>query len=243
MEGSRPPQWRRSVAALSRRGRDPASRGQFDGVLPESGATTTGTTAAGALDPDASLPSVRAVRVSLTPSSGHADLEPCVVDVDASGQPLVVGAPDRPSTLRRLDAERAVLSTGGDNVRRVLLLPVSGGTSKATGCRRREVIVDGWRVEVDVESESRAALRARARRGTTGVGVSGPTEVRAMIPGVVFAVAVAVGDTVSAGQKIVVVEAMKMQNELRAPRDGTVDRVVVATGARIEVGDLLLVIT
>ena len=103
--------------------------------------------------------------------------------------------------------------------------------------------MDGWRVEVDIEPEARAALRARARRGATEVGVSGPTEVRAMIPGVVFAVAVAVGDTVTAGQKIVVVEAMKMQNELRAPRDGTVDRVAVTTGARIEVGDLLLVIT
>jgi biotin carboxyl carrier protein len=47
---------------------------------------------------------------------------------------------------------------------------------------------------------------------------------------------------VVAGQQLLAVEAMKMQNELRAPRDGTIDRVAVAPGRTIEVGDLLLVI-
>ena len=63
-----------------------------------------------------------------------------------------------------------------------------------------------------------------------------------MIPGVVLAVPVAAGDTVTSGQTVVVVEAMKMQNELQAPRDGTIERVVAEPGAKIEVGDLLLVI-
>ena len=53
---------------------------------------------------------------------------------------------------------------------------------------------------------------------------------------------VTAGDAVSAGQQLLVVEAMKMQNELRAPRDGTVERVAVAAGRTIEVGDLLLVL-
>jgi len=48
---------------------------------------------------------------------------------------------------------------------------------------------------------------------------------------------------VTAGQQLLVVEAMKMQNELRAPRDGTIERVAVGAGATIEVGDLLLVIS
>ena len=52
----------------------------------------------------------------------------------------------------------------------------------------------------------------------------------------------AVGDVVEAGQQLLVVEAMKMQNELRAPRGGTIDRVGVAEGVNIEVGDLLVVI-
>ena len=63
---------------------------------------------------------------------------------------------------------------------------------------------------------------------------------RAIIPGVVVSVAVAPGDAVDAGQQLLVVEAMKMQNELRAPRAGTVERVAVgAERSTIEVGDLL----
>ena len=50
------------------------------------------------------------------------------------------------------------------------------------------------------------------------------------------------GEAVVAGQQLLVVEAMKMQNELRAPRDGVVSRVAVAPGETIEIGDLLLVL-
>ena len=112
----------------------------------------------------------------------------------------------------------------------------------AHGTRLREVVVAGWRFEVEVESERRAALRARARRGAGVASHGGPVEVRAIIPGRVVAVSVAAGDSVAAGQQVLVVEAMKMQNELRAPREGTVDRVGVAVGDTIDVGDLLVVI-
>jgi biotin carboxyl carrier protein len=67
-------------------------------------------------------------------------------------------------------------------------------------------------------------------------------EVLAIIPGRIVAVTVEPGDAVEAGQQILVVEAMKMQNELRAPREGRVERVGVAVGDTIEVGDLLVVI-
>jgi biotin carboxyl carrier protein len=63
-----------------------------------------------------------------------------------------------------------------------------------------------------------------------------------MIPGRVAAVRVTVGDTVEAGAALLVVEAMKMQNELRASRAGTVERVAVAAGETIELGDLLVVL-
>ena len=69
-----------------------------------------------------------------------------------------------------------------------------------------------------------------------------PLDVRAMIPGRVAAVAVVAGDAVTAGQTLVVVEAMKMQNELRAPRDGVVERVSVGVGETIDLGDLLVVL-
>jgi 3-methylcrotonyl-CoA carboxylase alpha subunit len=72
--------------------------------------------------------------------------------------------------------------------------------------------------------------------------LGGPVEVRAIIPGRIVAISVAAGDSVEAGQQILVVEAMKMQNELRAPREGAVEHIGVAVGDTIEVGDLLVVI-
>ena len=143
-----------------------------------------------------------------------------------------------------LDAERAILARGGPGgTRDRLLLPTASAPGAGRGVVRREIVVDGWRIEVDVEPAARAALRERARRGREAVGHSGPTEVHAIIPGVVVSVSVTPGDAVTAGQQLLVVEAMKMQNELRAPRDGTIERVVVGAGRTIEVGDLLLVIS
>ena len=110
------------------------------------------------------------------------------------------------------------------------------------GTRLREVVVDGWRIEVELEFERRAVLRERARRGAGVASRGGPVEVRAIIPGRVVVVSVVVGDSVDAGQQILVVEAMKMQNELRAPREGSVQRVGVAVGDTIEVGALLVII-
>ena len=113
---------------------------------------------------------------------------------------------------------------------------------RVRGVTIHEVIVGGWRVEVELEPERRAALRERARRGAGTTARGGPLEVRAIIPGRVVAVSVRPGDALEAGQQVLVVEAMKMQNELRAPREGTVERVGVAVGDTIEVGDLLVVI-
>ncbi len=105
------------------------------------------------------------------------------------------------------------------------------------------MLVDGFRFEVDVEAERITALRERASRGRASSAHSGPLEVHAIIPGKVVSISVAPGDAVTAGQQLLVVEAMKMQNELRSPRDGTIERVGVAAGVNIEVGDLLVVIS
>ena len=80
----------------------------------------------------------------------------------------------------------------------------------------------------------------RGRAATLRRG--GPVELRAIIPGRVLSVDVADGDTVAAGQRVLVVEAMKMQNELKAPRAGTIRGVAVGPGQTIELGDLLLVV-
>ncbi len=163
--------------------------------------------------------------------------------------PLLVAPPSTTggqaiAELVSLDAERFVLVRGGvgGTRRRVLLLPPVLGPGSGRGVIRREVIVDGWRIEVEVESAARVALRERATRDRVEIDRSGPTEVRAIIPGVVVSVSVTPGELVTAGQQLLVVEAMKMQNELRAPRDGTIERVAVRAGRTIEVGDILLVI-
>jgi biotin carboxyl carrier protein len=62
------------------------------------------------------------------------------------------------------------------------------------------------------------------------------------MPGRVVRVLVAPGDRVTAKQAVVVVEAMKMENEMRAPKDGLVREVSVKEGAAIEAGALLVVI-
>ena len=111
------------------------------------------------------------------------------------------------------------------------------------GVPRVEVVVDGWRFVLEVEDAEVAELRDRAERDRAGIqGGGAPVEIRAIIPGRVVAVAVAPDDVVEAGQALLVVEAMKMQNELRAPRAGTIRRVVTSVGATIEIGELLVVL-
>ena len=163
---------------------------------------------------------------------------------DTDGVVIVDGEP----THLRLDRSgpvHAVLAGGliGPGRTRVLLVPPDGQpTAGGPGVMRREVVVDGWLVEVEVESERRVSLRERARRGREETAHGGPTEVHAIIPGRVVSVSVVAGDPVVAGQQLLVVEAMKMQNELQAPRDGVISRVAVGVGVTIEVGDLMLVL-
>ena len=147
--------------------------------------------------------------------------------------------------LDRFDAVHGVLVEGmGEGMRRtpVSLLPSERLAGPASSVVHREVVVDGWRVEVEIESERRASLRERARRGREELAHGGPIHVRAIIPGRIVSVSITPGDPVEAGQQLLVVEAMKMQNELRAPRDGIVSSVAVGVGGTIEVGDLLLVL-
>jgi biotin carboxyl carrier protein len=124
----------------------------------------------------------------------------------------------------------------------VLLLPIPDPARSAAGVQRIEVVVDGWRFEVDLEPEARAALRDRATRARGDKVRGGPLELRAIIPGRVLSVDVADGDAVEAGQRVLVVEAMKMQNELRSPRAGTIRGVAVGPGQTVELGDILLVV-
>lgn len=108
----------------------------------------------------------------------------------------------------------------------------SGQTDLAT------VIVDGATVPVRVLDPRRRTVAG----GAGGTGGEGPVRVTAPMPGKVIRVLVRPGDVVTARQGLVVVEAMKMENELRAPREGTVREVQAREGASVEAGALLLTI-
>jgi biotin carboxyl carrier protein len=84
-------------------------------------------------------------------------------------------------------------------------------------------------------------LRA-GRRGDEADHAGGPTEVRAVMPGKIVAILAAEGDAVEAGQGLLVVEAMKMENEITAPRAGRVVSVKVTQGEAVESGAPLLIL-
>ncbi|MCY7419137.1 MAG: biotin/lipoyl-binding protein [Chloroflexi bacterium] len=112
----------------------------------------------------------------------------------------------------------------------------------ATGRARYEVTVDGWVIVVTVESAARATLRERATRLAGATGHATPQTVKAKIPGRVARVWVTPGTDVQQGDRLLSIEAMKMENEIRAPRAGTVLSVSVEVGDRVELGSVLAVV-
>jgi biotin carboxyl carrier protein len=84
--------------------------------------------------------------------------------------------------------------------------------------------------------DERRALRP-GEGGSSGVG---DTEVRSLMPGKIVEVLVSVGDEVGQDQGVLIMEAMKMENEVRASTAGTVTAILVAEGQAVEAGELLL---
>lgn len=117
----------------------------------------------------------------------------------------------------------------------------------------RLVEVDGTAPRLSVEvshrdGEARQAVVEVARAGGEPAGASeraqsGPLAIRAPIPGKLVKLLVKAGDRVKAGQTLAVLEAMKMENELRAPRDAAVGAVHAAEGTTVETGQELLSLT
>ena len=97
--------------------------------------------------------------------------------------------------------------------------------------------VDGYRFETEALDERTRAIRDLS---AASAGPSGPAPVIAPMPGLVVRINVAVGDKVEAGQGLVVMEAMKMENELRATGAGTVRTIEVSVGTAVEKGALLV---
>ena len=104
------------------------------------------------------------------------------------------------------------------------------------GAARGEVVVHLPSISVP------ASIDAGRRRGRTAGHADGEQRIVAPMPGRVVRVLAQAGDEVELRQPLIVVEAMKMENELRAPKAGRVKEVAVEPGASVEAGRLLIVI-
>jgi biotin carboxyl carrier protein len=98
------------------------------------------------------------------------------------------------------------------------------------------VIVRGDRFDVELKDAVQGAAIGKPV-------ASGPLKLTAPMPGKIVKVLATVGDTVEAGQGILVMEAMKMENELKAARKGVVQEIRVREGQAVEMGSLLLILS
>jgi pyruvate carboxylase subunit B len=108
---------------------------------------------------------------------------------------------------------------------------------RRTGRGRYSLWVDGYRFETEALDERTRSIRDLS---AANAGPSGPAPILAPMPGLIVRVNVSIGDRVEAGQGIVVMEAMKMENELRATAAGTVRSIEVSPGTAVEKGALLV---
>jgi len=89
--------------------------------------------------------------------------------------------------------------------------------------------------------ELRDPRSLRSRQKAAG-DEKGPRKILAPMPGRIVRVMVAENSEVEAGQGIVVVEAMKMQNEIKSPKKGTIQKILVSEGAAVNAGDVLAIV-
>ena len=109
--------------------------------------------------------------------------------------------------------------------------------------KKYRVNVNGTAYEVEIEEMNGAPAAAPVAAAPAAPAASGAGEsITSPMPGNILAVNVAAGDTVKKGQVLMVLEAMKMENEIMAPHDGKVTAVAVTKGAAVESGALLCTI-
>ena len=106
------------------------------------------------------------------------------------------------------------------------------------------VTVNGESYAVEIEHYDSVAAPAAMPQTpvSTSVPVPGSASIVAPIPGIILDIAVQVGDKVEAGQTVVIIEAMKMENNLVSSADGIVREIRVQKGAHVKTGDLILII-
>lgn len=151
-------------------------------------------------------------------------------EVVVDGGEVSVGGESFDAHLEQVEGTPVLLVTIGSEVHRIV---ARRGSARGA----YTLSVDGFRFDVDALDE-----RTRAIRDITSAssGPAGPAPVVAPMPGLIVRVNVAVGDVVQAGQGLIVMEAMKMENELRAPSGGRVKSIAVAAGTAVEKGTILV---
>lgn len=154
--------------------------------------------------------------------------ERCEVELDGSTAKLGDSAIN--VNLETIEGTPICVATIGDEVHRVVVRRRQGRGSYT-------LWVDGFRFEAEALDE-----RARTIRDITAAAAkpTGPAPIVAPMPGLVVRVNVAVGDTIAAGHGAIVMEAMKMENELRATTGGKVRSIHAEVGSAVEKGEILV---
>jgi len=152
------------------------------------------------------------------------------VTVELAGDHVRVGGTLMDISLLAIEGTPVHLVRVGDRIHRVVA--------------RRGVTRGTWQLDLDGARLSAEALdeRMRAIRDLSAAkaAASGPAPIVAPMPGLVVRVAVTVGDQVHAGQGVCAIEAMKMENELRAPAAGVVTAIRAVPGQAVDKGTVLI---
>jgi len=120
-----------------------------------------------------------------------------------------------------------------------------GGRPFTVEVSGEQATVDGitYPISLSGVAGAAAAPKPAARKRAAQAGVADdPGQVTAIMPGKILRVQVTKGDTVQEGDVLIILEAMKMENELRAKKSGVVKQVTVAPGDDVEMGELLVAV-
>jgi biotin carboxyl carrier protein len=152
------------------------------------------------------------------------------IEVVLDGDVVTVDGQSATAHVTDVEGTPVRMVTIGDEVHRVI-------ARRGSARGRYTLWLDGFRHEVEALDERTRAIRELA---AASAGPSGPAPVMAPMPGMIVRITAEVGDQVQPGQGLVVMEAMKMENELRATAAGTVRAILVQPGMAVEKGAILL---
>jgi biotin carboxyl carrier protein len=152
------------------------------------------------------------------------------VELTRAGAALEVKVDGKPIAVDAMLAERDVLS--------LLVDGRSYDIKREHTAANEHVIVRG----ISFTSEVRDPRSFRARQAAAAGSTDGPKKLVSPMPGKVVRVLAPAGTKVEAGQGVIVVEAMKMQNEIKSPKAGTVQKIAAQEGSAVNAGEVLAIV-